>query len=66
MASSNERYLYVNNVARRLNVSERTVRYWAANGRIPAIRIGVKIWRFRPIDIEFRPRSVSPSTRRET
>lgn len=47
-----ERPLLVHHVARRLGVPRRTVRYWAATGRIPAIKAGPKIWKFRLIDVE--------------
>ena len=52
MASSTDRYLYVCHVARRWNVPERTVRYWARKGLIPAVKFGPKIWRFRLQDVE--------------
>jgi excisionase family DNA binding protein len=44
--------LRVHHVARRLGVPRRTVRYWAATGRIPAIRCGRRIWKFRAVDVE--------------
>ena len=39
-------------VAQYLGVSERTVRWWAATGRIRATRVGVKIWQFERDDVE--------------
>jgi hypothetical protein len=44
------------NVARKLNVPVRTVRYWAKRGIIPAVKRGLKIWYF-PVDYEQRFRS---------
>jgi hypothetical protein len=44
--------LRVNNVARRLQIPERTVRYLAANGRIPAFKIDDKSWGFWPEDVD--------------
>lgn len=37
--------------ARLLNVSPRTLRYWAEIGHIPAVKLG-RAWRFHRIDIE--------------
>jgi excisionase family DNA binding protein len=50
--SAAPRLLLVHHVARRLGVPRRTVRCWAATGRLPAIKIGPKIWKFRPEDVE--------------
>jgi excisionase family DNA binding protein len=47
-----KRFLRVNNVVRRIGVPERTVRQWAATGRLRAIRGGKKIWLFDPDVIE--------------
>jgi excisionase family DNA binding protein len=47
-----ERLLRVNNVVRRTGVPERTIRHWAATGRLPAIRLGKKIWAFKPAVIQ--------------
>lgn len=44
--------LRVNNVARRLQMPERTVRYLAATGRLPAFKIDGKSWGFWPEDVE--------------
>lgn len=38
-------------VAERWSIPERTVRYHAANGEIPAVRIG-RQWRFDPDELE--------------
>jgi len=37
-------------VARVLQVPARTIRYWAATGRLPAVRKGPKMW-FFPADV---------------
>jgi excisionase family DNA binding protein len=47
-----ERILSVHTAAIRLGVSDRTVRLWAARGRLPAFKDGPKIWRFRASDVE--------------
>lgn len=46
------RLLRVNNVRRRLKLHERTVRWLAEQGRIPARKIDRKSWGFRPEDVE--------------
>jgi excisionase family DNA binding protein len=35
----------VSEYARRLSVTEQTVRKWAREGRIPAVRVGPRLWR---------------------
>lgn len=45
------RPLLVHHVARRLEVSRRTVRWWSATGRLPGYRLGVKVWAFRRADV---------------
>jgi excisionase family DNA binding protein len=47
-----QREILAYHVARRLNVSVRTVRWWAETGRLAARREGVKIWKFRERDVE--------------
>ena len=47
-----KRLLRVNNVVRRTGVPERTIRHWAATGRLRAIKLGDKIWAFEPTVIE--------------
>lgn len=47
-----ERILSVHTVAVRCGVSDRTVRLWAAKGRLPGFKDGPKIWRFRATDVE--------------
>ena len=49
---STDREILAYHVARRLNVSVRTVRWWAKSGHITARRDGVKIWKFREQDVE--------------
>jgi excisionase family DNA binding protein len=52
LSNSGEQLLHVYHVARRLAVSERTVRNLAARGEIPAFKIGIKLWRFKQRDID--------------
>jgi excisionase family DNA binding protein len=47
-----QRPLRVNNVARRLQRSERRVRQLAEAGDIPAFKIDGKSWGFRPSDVD--------------
>jgi excisionase family DNA binding protein len=55
------RPLSVHRVSEILNVSERTVRYWASTGRLQATRIGKKLWKFQRSDvIAFKRRSEAP------
>lgn len=51
-AAPPRRPLRVNNVARRLNLPERTVRHLAQTRRLPAFRIDGKSWGFWPEDVE--------------
>lgn len=44
--------LRVNNVAKRLKVSVRTVRYWIRSGKLPAIRNGPKLYCCNEADVE--------------
>jgi len=44
--------LLVHSVARRLGRSRRTIRHLAATGKLPGFKDGVKIWRFRPADVD--------------
>jgi excisionase family DNA binding protein len=46
------RILRVNNVAKRLGLPERTVRYMAAHGQIPAFKTGRRAWFFNAMEIE--------------
>ena len=45
------RVLLVHHVAKRFGVSPRTVRWWAATGRIVAFKRGPRIWYFRETDV---------------
>jgi excisionase family DNA binding protein len=47
-----DRLLYVQSVAKRLSIAPRTVRYLARSGRLPAFKIGKKIWRFQASAVE--------------
>jgi excisionase family DNA binding protein len=47
-----DRRLYAKDVAEYLGVSPRTVRWWAATGRLRASRVRIKIWSFRLSDVE--------------
>ena len=46
------RPLRTHNVARRLRVSVRTVRYWVKKGLIPAQRAGIRPWAFDEADVD--------------
>jgi excisionase family DNA binding protein len=48
----NERLLPTNVVAQRLHKSERTVRWYANSGKLRAVRTGLKLWKFRRVDVE--------------
>jgi excisionase family DNA binding protein len=50
--ASVDRPLLVHHVARLLSVPRRTVRYWAAIGRLPATKAGPRRWKFRRTDVE--------------
>jgi excisionase family DNA binding protein len=50
--NSSGRLLPTNVVARRLRKSERTVRWYAETGQLPAVRVGIKLWKFRDADVE--------------
>lgn len=50
-SAGSARLLLVHHVARRLNKSVRTVRWYAETGRLPAIRTG-KLWRFDEAVVE--------------
>ncbi|MGW0048370.1 helix-turn-helix domain-containing protein [Nocardia cyriacigeorgica] len=39
-------------IARRYDVSERTVRSWIADGRIPAYRVGSKLLKLDPAEVD--------------
>ena len=46
-----DREILAHHVAARLNVSVRTVRWWAATGRLAAHREGLRTWKFRERDV---------------
>lgn len=46
------RPLRVNNVVRRLNLPDRTVRYLAQTGRLPAFKLDRKSWGFWAEDVD--------------
>jgi hypothetical protein len=49
---SSQRALRVNNVMRRLNMPERTVRHLAKTQKIPAFKLNRKSWGFWPEDVD--------------
>jgi excisionase family DNA binding protein len=49
--SDQDRILTPDQVAERLSVAPYTVRQWAREGKLPAIRLG-KYWRFRSSSID--------------
>ena len=50
--SDRGKLLMTHHVARRLGRSPRCVRWMAQNGRLPAVRVGKRAWRFWESDIE--------------
>ncbi|TMB70116.1 MAG: helix-turn-helix domain-containing protein [Chloroflexi bacterium] len=47
----NEKLLTPEQVAERLQVTERTVYDWLRRGKLPALKLG-RLWRIRPEDLE--------------
>jgi len=47
----NEKLLTPEQVAERLQVTERTVYGWLRHGKLPALKLG-RLWRIRPDDLE--------------
>jgi excisionase family DNA binding protein len=47
-----DRPLLVNNVARRLCLSRREVRHLAQRGKLPAFKMGRKIWGFHKVNVD--------------
>jgi excisionase family DNA binding protein len=47
----NEKLLTPEQVAERLQVTERTVYSWLRRGKLPALKLG-RLWRIRPDDLE--------------
>jgi excisionase family DNA binding protein len=39
-------------VAQRLRVHQRTVQRWISSGRLPATKVGPRIWRISPEDLK--------------
>jgi excisionase family DNA binding protein len=50
--SDSSRPLLVHHAAKMLSLSRRMVRHLAKNGRLPARKIGKKIWQFTAADVE--------------
>lgn len=42
------KYATVKDIAKMLQLSEWTVSEWAKKGKIPAVKMGGKVWRFDP------------------
>lgn len=61
-----DRFLTLQNVADRLNVSIRYVRELRASGALPVVRLGLKCLRVRPEDLEalVQARMARPGRRR--
>lgn len=51
MLAAEERFLSLEDVAERLQVSDRTVRRWVKDGKLAAYKPG-REWRIRPSDLE--------------
>ena len=49
---SPDRYLSIQQVAQRLNIGQAAVRDWVRTGRLPATKIGTRVWRVREVDLE--------------
>lgn len=47
-----DKLLRVQDVSAKLDVTEDTVRRWARDGKIPCVRIGVRVLRFRESDLD--------------
>jgi len=54
------KYLRLSTVARRLDVSVKTIRAWIAKGKIPAERLPNGYWRVREDDLEKIPSQTTP------
>lgn len=55
-------YLTVKAVADRFAISARTVERWIERGELPAVRLGPKLTRIRPIDLEAFEAKLCPNT----
>jgi excisionase family DNA binding protein len=51
MLAAEDRFLSLEDVAERLQVSDRTVRRWVKDGKLDAYKPG-REWRIRPSDLE--------------
>ncbi len=51
MLAAEDRFLSLEDVAKRLQVSDRTVRRWVKDGKLAAYKPG-REWRIRPSDLE--------------
>ena len=62
MLAAEERFLSLEDVAERLQVSDRTVRRWVKDGKLAAYKPG-REWRIRPSDFEefLETRKVRPT-----
>ncbi|MEQ8542029.1 MAG: helix-turn-helix domain-containing protein [Coleofasciculus sp. D1-CHI-01] len=48
----NRQLLTTAEVAQRLRVHQRTVQRWISSGRLPATKVGPRIWRISPEDLK--------------
>lgn len=48
----NKQLLTTGEVAQRLRVHQRTVQRWISSGRLPATKVGPRIWRISPEDLK--------------
>ena len=47
-----ERLINVYWASKRLGLAPRTIRQLARRGRLPAVRVGSKLWMFRSLDVD--------------
>lgn len=47
-----ERWASVEEVSKHLNVSKKTIYNWLSKGKIPAKKLGNKVWRFKISQID--------------
>ena len=66
-AVQSERLINVHWASKRLGLAPRTIRKIAGIGLLPAVRVGAKLWMFRPSDVEefrqFHAQSIKPRRR---
>lgn len=48
----NKQLLTTTDVAKRLRVHQRTVQRWISTGRLPATKVGPRMWRISPEDLK--------------